>query len=189
VLPGAAVVVTVRPEDAGRARALLPRVLVVGGGASRQASVLAGLRALPAGIEHVLVHDAARPLVTEAVVRRTLEAVRTHGAAVAGLPVGDSLHVLGATPAGGLARSLDREGLFAAQTPQGARRSWLLDALERAEREGREGTDEAALLLAAGHPVVPVEGDPHNLKLTHAADLALAEAILSRRESERPLRP
>lgn len=175
---GTRIVITVRAEDLARARALAPDAQVVVGGATRQASVLAGLRALPAGVEHVLVHDAARPLVSADVVRRTLEAVRHHGAAVAGLPVSDSLHVLGAGPTAPLARALDRRGLFAAQTPQGARRDWLLGALEAAERAGREETDEAAALLAAGHPVLPVEGDPRNLKLTRPEDWALAEALL-----------
>jgi 2-C-methyl-D-erythritol 4-phosphate cytidylyltransferase len=178
VLPDAALVVTVRPGDEPRARALLPHATVVAGGATRQQSVLAGVRALPPGVEHVFVHDAARPLITVAVVRRVLAAVKAHGAAVAGLPVTDSVHALASPPDGRLSAPLDRAGLFAAQTPQAARRDWLLAALEAAEREGRQGTDEAALLLAAGYAVHAVEGDPQNLKLTRPGDLLLAEGLL-----------
>jgi 2-C-methyl-D-erythritol 4-phosphate cytidylyltransferase len=188
VLPDAALVVTARAEDVDRVRTLAPGVPVVAGGATRQASVLRGLRALPPGVRHVLVHDAARPLVSEALIARVIDAVRAHGAAAAGLAPSDTLHVRAAGPAPELVRALDRAGLFAAQTPQGARADWLRDALEDAEREGRAGTDEAALLLAAGRRVAAVEGDPDNLKLTRAADLALAETLLQSRERARSSR-
>ncbi len=179
-LPEAAVVVTTRREDRERVAVLARGATVVLGGATRQKSVLLGVEALPLGVRHVLVHDAARPLASPALFRRTLEAVETHGAAAAGLPASDSLHALDAPGGSRLLRSLERSGLFAAQTPQGARAAWLRAALAQAEREGLEATDEAALLLAAGHPVFAVEGEASNLKLTRREDLPLFEALLAR---------
>lgn len=179
-LPEAYVVVTTRREDRERVAALAPGASVVLGGATRQQSVQRGVEALPVAVRYVLVHDAARPLASPALFRRTLEAVEAHGAAVAGLPASDSLHVLDAPGGSRLTRSLERNGLFAAQTPQGARADWLRAALAGAEREGREATDEAALLLAAGHPVTTVAGEASNLKLTRPEDLPLFEALLAR---------
>jgi len=179
-LPEAYVVITTRHEDWERVTALAPGANVVLGGATRQQSVQRGVQALPIAVRHVLVHDAARPLASPALFRRTLEAVLAHGAAVAGLPASDSLHALDAPGGSRLTRSLERSELFAAQTPQGARADWLRAALLAAEREGREATDEVALLLAAGHPVTTVAGEAANLKLTRPEDLPLFEALLAR---------
>lgn len=180
-LPRAARVVTARAEDLERVRALAGDALVVPGGATRQASVLAGLTALPAAVTHVLVHDAARPLATPGLFTRTLEATLRHGAAVAGLRPADSLHALDSPEGSRLVLPLERRAVLAAQTPQGARRDWLVAALERALREGREATDETGALLADGHEVWAVEGEPWNAKLTRREDLPLLEAWLAQR--------
>lgn len=185
-LPDALVVVTTRPEDEARVKALCPQARVVLGGASRQASVARGLAALPAQVTHVLVHDAARPLASPDLFRRTLAAVQEQGAAVAALPASDTLHALEAPGARRLAGTLDRESLVSAQTPQGARADWLRAALERAERLGLKATDEAGLLREAGHPVVVVPGEPWNLKLTRREDLPLFEALLAQERPEAP---
>lgn len=176
-LPHLAVAVTARAEDVGTVEALLPGARVVPGGPTRQASVERGVRALPPGLDVVLVHDAARPLLSPALVARVAEAARRDGAAVAGLAVSDSLHRLSADGRR-LEGAVARAGLFAAQTPQAARAAWLLDALAQAAAAGREATDEVGLLTAAGYPVTPVEGEAQNLKLTRREDLALAEALL-----------
>lgn len=180
-LPRAARVVTARPEDLERVRALCGDARVVAGGATRQASVLAGLAALPAAVTHVLVHDAARPLASPRLFTRTLEATLRHGAAVAGLRPADSLHALETPEGSRLVLPLERSAVLAAQTPQGARRDWLVAALERAVREGREATDEAGALLVDGHDVWAVEGEPWNVKLTRREDLPLLEAWLAQR--------
>ncbi len=180
-LPRAACVVTARAEDLERVRALAGDATVVAGGATRQASVLAGVRALPVACTHVLVHDAARPLATPALFLRTLESTLRHGAAVAGLVPSDSLHALDAPHGTRVLVPLDRRAVLAAQTPQGARRDWLEAALERALREGRDSTDETGALVADGHEVAAVEGEPWNLKLTRPEDLPLLEAWRARR--------
>ena len=157
---------------------------VVGGGPTRQASVAAGLRALPAELGWVAVHDAARPLVGPGAVDRMLELLLRAGVAgvVPGMPVADTIRrVDAAQRSTGI---VDREQLRAMQTPQLFARQALEEAHRLALRDGVEGTDEAALVELAGHPVQVVPGDPENLKVTTQLDLAVAEAILARRRSE-----
>jgi 2-C-methyl-D-erythritol 4-phosphate cytidylyltransferase len=187
-LPEARLVVTAPAEHlaafaAAAAKAVPGGAAVVAGGASRQESVARGLAALAAGVTHVLVHDAARPLASPALFRRVRDAVHAHGAALAGLPSADTIHRLenaaGQRLAGSLDRGvLDRSALYVAQTPQGARAEWLRGALARAAREGLTGTDEAGLLVADGRSVVPVQGEPWNVKLTRPDDLRVLEALL-----------
>jgi len=141
---------------------------VVAGGRSRALSVRHGLQAV-SGRPFVLVHDAARPRVPAGVVDRVVEATRRRGAAVPALEVPDTVKEVGES--GAVLATVDRAHLRLAQTPQGARREWLLDALLQAERDGVEVTDESAALERAGHPVVVVAGDPANRKITTPADL------------------
>jgi 2-C-methyl-D-erythritol 4-phosphate cytidylyltransferase/2-C-methyl-D-erythritol 2,4-cyclodiphosphate synthase len=153
---------------------------IVEGGARRQESVAAGVRALQgAGIEHgrvVLVHDGARPLVTPALVEAVAHAAAEHGAAIPVLPVAETLKRIDGDA---VTATLDRTALATAQTPQGIR--W--DVLERAlgrvtATDAAELTDEAALLEAAGIAVHAVAGEAANLKITRPDDLALAESRL-----------
>ena len=151
---------------------------VVPGGDTRAASAARGVTAAASrGAEHVLVHDAARPLVPAAVVERVVEATLRHGAAVPVLRVPDT--VKEDDGAGCVRRTLDRERLRLAQTPQGARTDWLAEALAAAEAAGDTVTDEAAALERAGRRVVLVEGDPANVKITTPDDLARARAVLA----------
>lgn len=178
-------VVTVRAEDRAEVEALarsepaLSGARLVLGGATRQESVARGLAALPEGVEVVLVHDAARPLVPPALVRAVAEAARRDGAAAPALPVVDSVHAIDAS--GRLATALDRAHLRAVQTPQGARADLLRRAFAAAARRQREATDEVGLLLAAGIPVTPVPGDPSNAKVTTLEDLERMERDLRAR--------
>jgi 2-C-methyl-D-erythritol 4-phosphate cytidylyltransferase len=154
---------------------------VVGGGPTRQASVAAGLRALPPELGYAAVHDAARPLVGPGAVDRMLELLLEAGVAgvVPGVPVTDTIRRVDADR-----RSVgivDREQLRAVQTPQLFARQVLEEAHRLALRDGVVGTDEAALVELAGHPVQVVPGDPENLKVTTPLDLAVAETILARR--------
>ncbi|HEY8394498.1 MAG TPA: 2-C-methyl-D-erythritol 4-phosphate cytidylyltransferase [Thermaerobacter sp.] len=162
-------------------------VELVVGGEERQDSVYAGLRHLaggPATPRWVLVHDAARPLVSPELVDRVLAATRRFGAAVPGLPVSDTVKRIALPAAGAAAEervetTLPREALRAVQTPQGFDFAVLWEAHQAARRRGERGfTDDAAVVERAGRPVVVVAGDPRNLKLTHPADFALARAWL-----------
>ncbi|NIM60286.1 MAG: 2-C-methyl-D-erythritol 4-phosphate cytidylyltransferase [Acidobacteria bacterium] len=140
---------------------------VVQGGATRAASVAAGLAAVPAQREYVLVHDAARPLASTELVARVIDATRAHGAAIPVVGLADTVKRIGAS--GDVAETIDRSSLRLAQTPQGAKRAALIEAL--AARATAAPTDEAAALEAAGHAVCTVDGDARNVKITTAADM------------------
>ncbi len=150
---------------------------VVPGGARRQESVAAGVAATTSRV--VLVHDGARPLVSPALVDAVAVAASSEGAAIPVVPVAETLKRVAD---GRVGETVDRAGLAAAQTPQGARRTLLERAWARFAPGGpREFTDEAALLEAAGFPVAAVPGEATNLKVTLPEDLARAEALLAAR--------
>jgi 2-C-methyl-D-erythritol 4-phosphate cytidylyltransferase/2-C-methyl-D-erythritol 2,4-cyclodiphosphate synthase len=146
------------------------------GGATRQASVRAGLEALaPRQPSIVLVHDAARPFVTQALVARAIAAAQQSGAAVPGLAVADTIKAV--DDAGFVAQTLDRARLRSIQTPQGFAFAPLLAAHRKAAAQGRDDfTDDAALAEWAGMKVSVFEGEPGNIKITDASDFARAEA-------------
>jgi 2-C-methyl-D-erythritol 4-phosphate cytidylyltransferase len=162
------VVVVVPPGAEGRPEPGAERT--VAGGASRSASVRAGLAAVPEDATVVLVHDAARPLASAELFARVVDAVR-HGAdaAVPVVAVADTLR----RRAGGV---VDRDELVAVQTPQGFRAA----ALRAAHATGAEATDDASLVEQQGGTVVLVDGDPSNRKITDPADLGAAEGMLQR---------
>jgi 2-C-methyl-D-erythritol 4-phosphate cytidylyltransferase len=142
----------------------------VAGGTSRTASVAAGLAALPESAAYVLVHDAARPLVTSGVLDRVLAALAAGAsAAIPGVPVVDTVKRVAD---GVVVETLRRDDLVAVQTPQGFRRDVLAEALAS---EGEGATDCSSLVERAGGTVTVVEGDPDNYKITTPADLARAE--------------
>ena len=146
-------------------------VLLCPGGKERRHSVENALKLVDASCGLVLVHDAARPLVSNRVIQGVIEAAGTEGAAVPALPVHDTLR----ESRDGVTKTLPRDHLFRVQTPQGFRR----ELLERAYRENdRALTDDAGLVEALGQPVTLVPGDERNLKITREEDLALAESLL-----------
>lgn len=149
---------------------------VVTGGASRQASIHAALAAVPADAPAVVCHDAARALATPALFSAVLEALEGWDGVVPVLPIVDTVKRLEGERVAG---TEPREGLAIAQTPQAFVAAALRDAHERAAAAGVQATDDAALLEWAGYRVRAVPGDPTNLKITTAADLARAEALLA----------
>lgn len=159
------------------------KVRVVEGGDSRQESVANALRAVECGDEDiVLVHDAVRPLIEPAVIRRVIEAVEKHGAAIVGLPAVDTIKQVERTADGALiTATIPREYIVQAQTPQGFRYGLLRRAFAEAEADGFVGTDEASLAERSGIPVHVVPGSAENLKITQPGDLDLAEFYLSHR--------
>jgi 2-C-methyl-D-erythritol 4-phosphate cytidylyltransferase/2-C-methyl-D-erythritol 2,4-cyclodiphosphate synthase len=146
---------------------------VVAGGARRQDSVSRAFERVSAHTEIVVIHDAARPLVTDAVIRRTIDAADAGGAAIAALRARDTVKRAGVD--GIITATLPREEIFLAQTPQAFRVTVLRDALAFAD----DATDEAALAERAGHHVRVVDGDARNLKVTTPEDLAIAERLLT----------
>jgi 2-C-methyl-D-erythritol 4-phosphate cytidylyltransferase len=156
-----------------------PVSAAVAGGATRSASVRAGLSAIADSAAIVVVHDAARPLAPPGLFEAVIAAVRDGAdAAVPALPVPDTVkrvegdHVV---------ETVSRDGLVAAQTPQAFR----ADALRAAHAAGGDATDDAALIEAAGGRVVVVPGEPANLKVTTPADLVIAAALVGTTPGER----
>jgi 2-C-methyl-D-erythritol 4-phosphate cytidylyltransferase/2-C-methyl-D-erythritol 2,4-cyclodiphosphate synthase len=169
------------PEDVERMTEVVTRLdtgwplgmpwRVVAGGARRQDSVRLGLAALPEDCAAVLVHDSARPFASAALVRRVAGALGSHEAVIPGLAVTDTIkrvdnnNLVVDTPA--------RDGLRAVQTPQGFHLHKLVAAHQRAQAEGWEVTDDAALMERAGFAVAIVDAEEQNVKITTPADLAL----------------
>ena len=154
------------------------RIRVVAGGAQRADSVMRALEAVPAEAEVVLVHDAARPLVTRDLIDRTLEAVAEGQGAIAALPISDTVKRV---VAGRVAETPDRSELYRAQTPQAFPRALLVDAYRAAALLGRANTDDASVVERFGGRVVVVDGDPENIKVTDPADVDIAHTLLARR--------
>ncbi len=162
----AGVVLVVPGEAASEEEPAVERTVV--GGATRSASVRAGLEAVPREASVVLVHDAARPLASAVLFARVVEAVRAGAdAVVPAVSVVDALRSRAGRP-------VDRDQLVAVQTPQGFR----ADALRAAHVGSPEATDDAALVEASGGRLVILEGERTNLKVTERTDLVLAAAIL-----------
>ena len=150
-----------------------------GGIAERFQTVKAGLEHLTASGIHfdaLLVHDAARPCVPSALIRRVVEGLARHSAVVPAVPIADTLkrattQTDGSSP---VVETIDRSGLFACQTPQGFRADLIRRAYAQADLTS---TDDAQLVERLGEPVMLVTGDPGNIKITHPPDLDLARAI------------
>ncbi len=151
---------------------------VVPGGPRRQDSVRLGLEAMEAGWDLVLVHDGARPLVSEEIIARSVQETMIHGATLVGVPATDTISQVDAE--GFVVRTLDRHGLWMVQTPQTFRYDLILRAHREAQREGFQGTDDASLVERLGIRVRVIPGSYDNLKVTTERDLVLAEEILAR---------
>ena len=175
------VVIAAPPAELAVVRALLTAydVLVVAGGRERRDSVAAGLAALPAAVEFVLVHDAARALVPVAVVEAVVRALRAGAEAVIPvLPVPDTVKQVDAGDR--VVATLDRADLRLVQTPQGFRRDVLAAAHAAAPTTGElPATDDAGLVERLGRPVLTVRGAEEAFKVTRPLDLLLAEAVLA----------
>jgi len=148
----------------------------VTGGEERSMSMQRGLAALPQDIELVAVHDAARPLPSQALLTDVLDVAERFGAAVPGLPVFDTIKRVDAD--GKVLDTPDRHSLRAVQTPQAARRDWFEQALQWEAGRLHVHTDDASLLEAAGFDVHVSRGDARNRKITTAADLLWLESAL-----------
>ena len=144
------------------------KLQVAPGGRHRQDTVSRGLRLLSPRVEIVLVHDAARPFVDAPLIARVIGAVRRGNAAVPVLPIRDTVKEV---VSGRVERTLERERLALAQTPQGFPTRVLKEAVRQARKDHFYGTDEASLVERIGAEVRAVAGDPRNLKITFEGDL------------------
>ena len=174
-------------EDMERAHAEIQReqfskpVRLVAGGASRQETVSLALQEAPHSTEIVVVHDAVRPFVTTEMIHLSVEAARTSGATILGIPSVDTVkqvereRILGTIP---------RERIVLAQTPQAFRFDILKEACDRAEADGYEGTDEASLVERLGYTVTVLMGSDRNIKITKPSDLPLARLFFAQEHEQ-----
>lgn len=149
---------------------------VVAGGMTRQESVWRGLQHVPADVELVVVHDGVRPFVTDALLREAIQQAACHGAAIAAVPLKDTLKRVSAL--GEVEATVPRDGLWRIQTPQAFRHHLLRQAFLHAWEQRLVGTDEAALLEALGQGVKIVRGLESNVKITTPDDLLVCESLL-----------
>ncbi len=152
---------------------------IVPGGEHRQDSVAAGLAAIVGDADFIAVHDAARPLVTPQIIEAVLREAREHGAAAAAEPVTDT--VKRATRENVVSGAIEREGLYAMQTPQIFARDLLLDAYRAVASEKLRITDDVSAVEHLGRKVVLVPTEQQNFKITYREDLGLAACVLTAR--------
>lgn len=150
---------------------------IVAGGKERQDSVRHGLVVLDNDCELVVIHDAARPLVSPALIARAVREARREGAVTVGIPAGDTIKECNGE--GRVIGTLPRERIWITQTPQVFRREIIVAAHGQARKDKFSGTDDAMLVERMGVPVKMLPGDPANIKITTAGDLAWAECILT----------
>jgi 2-C-methyl-D-erythritol 4-phosphate cytidylyltransferase len=180
------VILVITPEWQERAQKLVKdykftKVLsVIPGGERRQDSVQAGLNALPGGTDYVVIHDGARPFATEKHFRETLEMARTKGAAIIAVPLTDTIKE--GSLEDGVTGTIDRNRLWAVQTPQAFELNLLKMAYSKSEKDGLEATDDALIVEHYGNTVGLVMGSRENIKVTHPIDWEIAKAILKSRE-------
>ena len=166
-------------DEVARARIEVP-VKITPGGNERQDSVRVALALTSAEAEVIVIHDAARPFADAALFRRCLEAAAARGAAIAAIPVSDTLKRVAD---GAIHATVKRAGLYQAQTPQAFQRRLLVAAHERATRERIIATDDADLVEQIGGTVEIVEASALNLKITTKSDLMIAEALAASTKS------
>ena len=165
-------------EEVSRTIAVAGRAMsVVAGGATRQESVAAAFDHVAPASEYVMVHDAARPFITPSLIDRTLDAAIESGAAIAALPARDTVKQAASVEGRAfIARTIPREEIYLAQTPQAFRREILASAVQLG-RDGAVATDESALAELAGIRIRLVDGDPLNFKVTTDSDIALSRGL------------
>jgi 2-C-methyl-D-erythritol 4-phosphate cytidylyltransferase len=157
------------------------------GGSHRAESVRRGLEKFSADIDMVAIHDAARPCIATAWIDRVFEAGAKTGAAILAIPVAGTLKRVNADKL--ITETVDRTGLWEAQTPQVFSRDVLTRAFDHAAAQGSQPTDEAQIVEAIGQPVTVVPGSPINLKITSREDLRLAEQAMKALPANRLVGP
>jgi 2-C-methyl-D-erythritol 4-phosphate cytidylyltransferase len=152
---------------------------VVIGGDERQASVWRGLQRVSLEVDLVIIHDGVRPFIDHALIDNTLSGAAAHGAAIAAVPLKDTVKRI--SPQGRVEATLSRDHLWRIQTPQAFRRPLLQEAFEHAWQHQLVVTDEAGLVEAYGHPVYVIQGREQNIKITTPDDLAMCERLIDKR--------
>ncbi|HEX4056603.1 MAG TPA: 2-C-methyl-D-erythritol 4-phosphate cytidylyltransferase [Tepidisphaeraceae bacterium] len=162
----------------GLEKSVLAKLKICPGGSCRADSVRLAALACDAAIDWIAVHDAARPLVSQALIDRTFQVALAHGAAAAALPVHLTIKKAAGPLPAQVKQTIPRHDLWAMQTPQAMRRQDLLDAFAACPIPLDQVTDDVQLLELAGKPVWLVEGEERNLKITTPVDLQIADTLL-----------
>jgi 2-C-methyl-D-erythritol 4-phosphate cytidylyltransferase len=162
-------------------------VQIADGGGERFESIANALALVKPEADFVAVHDAVRPCLTTALVDAVFAGAEKTGAALLAVPVNDTVKQVDAQKK--VQATVQRQGLWLAQTPQVFRRDWLVEAYANRGKLGKDITDDAQLVEAAGHAVHVVEGSAQNIKITTKGDLILAEAILKAQPKPKPSGP
>ena len=181
----AKIVLVVRAGEEDTCQNMIPEIaenktVLAIGGKERQDSVHNGIRAITWECEYILIHDGARPLITEEVIRRTLLAAQNSGAAICAVPVKDTIKQ--ADSDGNVLATIPRESLWAVQTPQVFRADLIRRAYENAYVHNHYGTDDSSLVEYLGEKIKIVTGDYENIKITTPEDIPTAEQILQKRQ-------
>jgi 2-C-methyl-D-erythritol 4-phosphate cytidylyltransferase len=155
-------------------------IKVVKGGKSRQDSVSAGINNLSPECKIVCVHDAARPFISSELIHRTIDACKTNDGAIAAMPANDTVKEVN-TDTNRIKRTMPRENIWLAQTPQAFNRTQLKKALLYAKEHKIQATDEATLMEKLNYNIVVVEGNSDNFKITTQGDWKLAELMLEKK--------
>lgn len=150
---------------------------VVRGGKTRQQSVYNGLKAIRSECSIIVVHDGVRPLISSRLITESVQAARKNGAAVVGVPARDTIK---RAAVGKKLKTLDRDEIWIAQTPQSFQFPLLMKAYQKAQQDNIQGTDDAFLVERLGHSITLITGDYSNIKITTPEDLALAETLFTR---------
>lgn len=162
-------------------------IQIADGGAERFESVANALAMVKPEVEYIAIHDAVRPCITEAQISSVFTKAEKTGAALLAAPVAETVKQVNDQQQ--VQATLSRKGLWLAQTPQVFRRALLMEAYAQRAKLGKDITDDAQLVEAAGHPVHVVEGAATNIKVTTRQDLILAEAILKAMPKPKPSGP
>ncbi|MFA7372389.1 MAG: 2-C-methyl-D-erythritol 4-phosphate cytidylyltransferase [bacterium] len=160
---------------------------ITAGGAERQDSVFNGLKQLRGATERVLVHDAVRPFIDNAMLDRVIEPLSRYAGVVVGVPLKDTVKEVAAD--GEIVSTPPREHLWAVQTPQAFDFKTIYESHKLARQDKYSGTDDAVLLERRGIPVLMVQGSYENIKLTTAEDIHLAEMLIRMRNADCKLQP
>ncbi|MDI3481024.1 MAG: 2-C-methyl-D-erythritol 4-phosphate cytidylyltransferase [Tepidanaerobacteraceae bacterium] len=152
------------------------KVRITEGGAERQDSVYNGLRELSPQTDIVVIHDAVRPFITKSIIEKSIHAAREYRAVGVAVPVKDTIKVVGSGNV--IKNTPDRKSLWAMQTPQSFDYGLIMEAHEKARREGFYGTDDTVLVERMGLPVRVIEGAYENIKITTPEDIVIAETLI-----------
>ncbi|MBA7666950.1 2-C-methyl-D-erythritol 4-phosphate cytidylyltransferase [subsurface metagenome] len=152
---------------------------VVEGGKERRDSVLQGLRVLERGTDTVLVHDGVRPIISQELIKKVIEATQRWEAVVPGLPLRETIKQVGRDNL--VSGTLDRKSIYLIQTPQGFKRNLICRAYAQVKKRGWKTVDDATLVEKLGAKVKMIPGEETNIKITSPQDLVLSELFLEHR--------